>query len=275
MMQESVGMKFVKNKTRLPKWGHGVYSVLKRNFLYSRYTWLYTFIWTFIEPLLYLTALGYGLGSFIPEIQGQSYLDFYFPGLIAITAMFVPFFEATYTYYSKLRFEKTYNTILLSPISVSEILWGEILWAAFKGFFSGSGVALLGVILGILNGTQFLLCLSIIFMIAFVFGALGMLFTTMAKNYDFFYVAFSGLVLPMSLFSDTYYPMDKYPEQIQWALQIFPSVHGVKLLRFLIHPPPTTQLPWLEPALHFIALFFFLIIFTQISYRRFTKILMN
>lgn len=263
----------MKNSNSL-SWGHGVYSVLKRNFLYSKYTWVITFVWTFIEPLFYLLAIGYGLGSFIPEIQGQAYLDFYFPGLIAITSMFVPFFEATYTYYSKLRFEKTYHTILLSPISVSEILWGEILWAAFKGFFSGMGVSFLGMLLGILHFQQFLLSLPIIFLIAFVFSAFGMLVTTFAKNYDFFYVIFSGLILPMSLFSDTYYPVEKYPIQAQWAIELLPSIHGVRLLRFLIHPP-TINNEYIEPILHFIALGLFIFVFINWSYRRFRKILMN
>ncbi len=264
----------------MKNWIQGVLAVLKRNFLFSKYTWLITFVWTFIEPLLYLAAIGYGLGTFIPEIQGQSYLDFYFPGLIAITTMFVPFFESTYSFYSKLTYEKTYQTILLSPISVHQILWGEVLWASFKGFFSGFGVGLIGIIIGVLNWSQLFACSWVIFLMAFVFSALGMFFTTLAKNYDFFYIVFSGLVLPMSLFSDTYYPIIRYPEKVQWALKFLPSVHGVSLIREFIaiasnEVDATAGFSWIDPIIHVSVLLVFASALMFMSFKRFNKILLN
>jgi lipooligosaccharide transport system permease protein len=242
-----------------------------RNFLYVRYTFLVTLFWIFLEPAFYLFAIGYGVGGFIPEIQGQTYLEFYFPGLLATTSMMVPFFESTYGYFTKLHHQKTYNAILLTPVSVGEIMGGELLWAASKGFMSGFGILIVGLVLGVISADNLLICMGEVFLISFVFAIIGMLFTTFASNYDFFIFGTSGFILPMSLFSDTYFPIEKLPDKIQLLAHLFPLTHGVRLLRLTLK----NQFEGLVPLMHFLVLLAFVLVLSKWTYNRFRRILLN
>ena len=98
-----------------------------RNFLFFKKTFFVSIFWTVIEPLMYLGALGYGFGRYVPPIEGLSFLDFYFPGLLCSTAMMVSYFESTYPNYTKLTYQKTFSTIMLTPLTYKDILLGEIL----------------------------------------------------------------------------------------------------------------------------------------------------
>jgi lipooligosaccharide transport system permease protein len=259
------------NKKNFRIWGSGIFSIWMRNFLYVRYTFIITLFWIFIEPTLYLFAIGYGVGGFISEIQGQTYLEFYFPGLLATTSMMVPFFEATYGYFTKLKHQKVYNAVLLTPITVGEIMWGELLWAATKGFMSGFGVLIIGIIIGVVSLDKVLFCMGEIFLIAFVFSIIGMLFTTFADHYDFFIYGTSGFILPMSLFSDTYFPIERLPEKAQILIQLFPLTHGVQLIRLTLRG----KLEGMPPLIHLLVLLFFVLVLSNWTYSRFKKILLN
>ncbi len=218
----------------LPKWGHGVKSVWRRNFLHFRYTFWVTLCWIFIEPLLFLLAIGYGIGNFVSDINGKGYIDFYFPALLTVTAFSVPFFESTYNYYSKLTYQKTYQTILMTPVGVSEILWGELLWGASKGLLSCFAVSIVARVLNIYHSWLIFPVFMILALIAFLGAASGLLFTTFAKNYDFFNYAISGFLLPMTFFSDTYFPINQFPSALQIIIHFFPLIHGVKAVRLLL-----------------------------------------
>lgn len=221
-------------KRRIPKWGQGVATVWFRNFLQFRYTLWVTLCWIILEPLLSLLAIGYGVGNYIAVINGRSYIDFYFPGLLTVTAFSVPFFESTYNFYSKLTYQKTYQTILMTPVSASEILWAELLWAASKGLFSCIAISVIARLLSIYHSWLILPAFLILFLISFIGAACGMLFTTFAKNYDFFNYGISGFLLPMTFFSDTYFPIDQLHFSLKWAIQCFPLIHGVRATRFLL-----------------------------------------
>jgi lipooligosaccharide transport system permease protein len=259
------------NKTNFRLWGSGIFSIWMRNFLHVRYTMLITAFWIFLEPALYLFAIGYGVGEFIPEIQGKTYLEFYFPGLLATTAMMVPFFESTYGYFSKLRHQKTYHAILLTPISVGEIMWGELLWAATKGLMSGFGILVIGAILGIITPGKIITCMGIVALISFVFAIVGMLFTTYARHYDFFIYGTSGFILPMSLFSDTYFPIERLPLKVQWLVQMLPLTHGVRLMRLTLDE----QFNKGGTILHLGILIIFVVVLANWTYGRFRRILLN
>lgn len=254
----------------LPKWGHGVKSVWRRNFLHFRYTFWVTLCWIFVEPLLFLLAIGYGIGNFVSDINGKSYIDFYFPALLAVTAFSVPFFESTYNYYSKLTHQKTYQTILMTPVSVSEILWAELLWAASKGLLSCFAVSIVARVLNIYHSWLILPVFLVLFLIAFIGSASGLLFTTFAKNYDFFNYAISGFVLPMSFFSDTYFPINQLPNAIQIMIHFFPLIHGVKAVRLLLDGTSNSTL--------YFSIFILLVsalILTRVVYVRFKKLILD
>lgn len=214
-----------------PRWGLGVRIVWLRNWLHFRYTLVATLFWVLLEPLFYLAAIGYGIGSFVSNIQGQSYAEFYFPALLATTAMMVPFFESTYGNYTKMTWQKTYSTILYTPIGVDEIFLGEILWSTTKGFMSVLGVTVVAFFFNAFDSWLILPSFFILLLVSMVFSVLGMLFTTLAKNYDSFIYTTSGLIIPFSLFSGTYFPLENLPSGIRWLAYISPLTHGVAAVR--------------------------------------------
>lgn len=205
-----------------------------RNFLFFRKTFFVTLFWTVLEPLMYLTALGYGFGQYVPPIENLSFIDFYFPGLLCTTAMFVSYFEATYPNYTKLTYQKTYFTMLLTPLSASEVLAGEILWAATKGMIGIFGVQLIASFFGLFHW-QFFLALPILFLLALCFATFGMLMVSVAKNYDSFIFSTSGLIIPLSLISGTYFSLNDIPIFFKWISYIFPLSHATEITRALLY----------------------------------------
>lgn len=190
--------------------------------------------WVILEPLMYLGAIGFGVGSYINNINGQSYIDFFFPGLLCSTAMMVPFFEGTYANYTKLTYQKLYNHMLLTKMTPQEIVFGEILWATSKGLFGILGLTLIGALFGLVQDFRFLLILFVLVSTSWLFSAIAMLITSYAKNYDSFIYATSGFVIPMTLISGIYFPIEQQPIILQIVAYTLPLSHAVELCRSII-----------------------------------------
>ena len=215
----------------------GAFRVWSRNFLYFKKTWLVSLFWIVLEPVIYLGAMGFGLGAFVNNMGGVSYIEFFFPGLLATTAMMVAFFESTYGNYTKLTHQKTYATIMMTQIGPEEIVAGELLWAASKAFFGVLGVALVAFFFGLVDTYRIFLTLPILFLSSCLFSCLGMILTSYAKNYDSFIYSTSGLIVPMSLLSGTYFPLEQLPIPLRYIAYLFPLTHSVSATRSLLTHP--------------------------------------
>ncbi|MGZ3770649.1 MAG: ABC transporter permease [Bdellovibrio sp.] len=231
-------MKF-KDYYSMPKVNSGAFQVWSRNFLYFKKTWLVSIFWIVIEPVFYLGSIGFGLGAFVNNISGMSYIEFFYPALLSTTAMMIAFFEATYGNYTKLTHQKTYATIMLTRIGPDEIVAGELLWAASKGFFGVMGVVIVSAFFGLIDSYRILLAIPILFLLSALFSCIGMIFTSFAKNYDSFIYSTSGLIVPMSLLSGTYFPLEQLPSGLRYLAYIFPLTHAVAAVRQLLHQGPT------------------------------------
>ncbi len=205
-----------------------------RNFLFFRKTFLVSLFWTVLEPLMYLAAIGFGLGRFVEQIEGLTFIEFYYPGLLASTAMMVSYFESTYPNYTKLTYQKTFATMLLTPLNPDQILYGEILWAATKGFLGVCGVIAVSFVFGLFK-TEIFYTLPILFLLCLVFSAFGMIMTATAKNYDSFIFSTSGIIIPMSLISGTYFSIQNVPTLVKGVAQMLPLTHAVSLTRALLY----------------------------------------
>jgi len=148
--------------------------------------------------------------------------------------MMVSFFESTYGNFSKLTYQKIYVTMILAPVSSQQIVAGEILWAATKGTLSAIGVALVAIPFGLVSSMMILPVLGVIFLTALLFSALGMIVTSMVKNYDSIIYPTSGLIVPMSMLSGTYFPLDQMPTLLKILVYVFPLTHSVALSRALM-----------------------------------------
>lgn len=222
-----------KDVITLPRIGSGAFRVWQRDYFYFKKYIIASFFWSFTEPILYIAAFGYGLGFFVGQINGVPYLEFLAPAILATTAMQGAVFEATYSSFTKMRVQKTYETIMMTPINVEDVVFGEIVWGASKAFFGVIAVVIVYLVLGMITHSSFWLSLPVLFLLAYAISAMSMVVTGFARDYDSFTYFFSVVVTPMSLLAGTFFPLDHFPKWGQVLAYCLPLTHGVEITRAL------------------------------------------
>jgi len=224
---------------RLPKLTYRVWKVWRRNFDVFMKTFKVSFFPPLLEPIFYLAALGAGLGALITQqIEGQSYIQFIAPALVSITIMYSSFFECTYGSFVRMYYQRTFDAIIATPISVEEVIGGEILWGATRSLIGGTIV--LGVVAAfglvsthLITSPLFVLVLPVAFFSGLMFSAIGICFTALAPNIDFFNYPQYLLITPMFLLSSTFFPLTLLPKPLQiFAQAVLPLTHTVNLVRW-------------------------------------------
>jgi len=227
----------------LPRLGPGAFAVWRRNVLVWRKLIGPALLMNFGEPALYLLGLGFGLGHFVGDMGGMSYLAFLASGIIASSAMTTSSFEGMYSVFTRMVPQRTYEAILATPLEVDDILAGEMLWCATKSLFSGIAILIVALLLGVVAGWQALWALPVVFLIGLTFAGPAIVMTAFAKGYDFFNYYFVLAVTPMMLISGVFYPVDTLPPAMQTAVQLLPLPHAIELVRPLVTGAPLTQVP--------------------------------
>lgn len=208
--------------------------VLWRNIVVFKKTWLTNMTFYFVEPLLYLSAMGLGLGAFIGEINGTSYIQFIAPGIIASSAMWSAASESTYGSFVKMHFQKVYHAMVAAPLYIEEVVAGEILYAVFKAVIYGSIILLVITAFGLVPSSWALLTPLVLVLAGFVFAQMGMIWTGLVPKIDSFSFFFTLVITPMFLFSGVFFPIDSLPGFVQAAAWFLPLYHVVVLLRSLV-----------------------------------------
>lgn len=224
--------------------GHRTYYVWLRNAISYKPFIVPTFISSIMEPLLYLVAIGIGLGSYMGMINGMPYLNFIAPGLVVSAVMFSSTFECTYASYARMTMEKVYNAELVTPVSAEEVVAGEILWGMTRGLISGIIMLILLYIFGIALGKECLLYPVLWIAVSFLFASLSMVITSFARNFDFFNYYFQLFISPMFFFSGIFFPLDHFPTGVQWVADFLPLTHAVIISRALIYGNVSMQIAW-------------------------------
>jgi lipooligosaccharide transport system permease protein len=211
-------------------------ALLVRSATASRRTWM-PFVSGFFEPVFYLAAMGQGLGSMVGALPGPdgapiSYAAFIAPGLLAASAMNGAVFDSTYNVFFKLKYGRLYDAMLATPLGPVDIALGEIGWALIRGGLYALGfLAVMGGF-GLLVSPWALLALPAALVVAFAFAAVGMACTSFMRSWqDFDLVTLA--VLPMFLFSTTFFPLSVYPRWLQVVVECLPLYHAVELMRGL------------------------------------------
>jgi lipooligosaccharide transport system permease protein len=220
---------------KLPELTYRVWKVWQRDFDVFMKTWKVNFVPPLLEPIFYLVALGYGLGGFVSNIEGLPYIQFIAPALVAISVMNSSFFECTYGSFVRMYYQKTFDGIITTPINVEEVIAGELLWGATRSLVSSTIV--LGVVaaFGLISSPLFILIPPIAFLGGLMFSSIGMCFTAIAPNIDFFNYPGFLFITPMFLLSNTFFPFSRFPPALQtFALAVLPLVHQVTLTRGLM-----------------------------------------
>jgi lipooligosaccharide transport system permease protein len=210
--------------------------LIERNLYVYRRTWI-VIVSGFFEPLFYLLSIGFGLGQLVGSVPGPGgveipYQLFIAPALLASSSMNGAITEATLNFFFKLKYQKTFDSILSTPLSVADIAVGELGWALIRGALYTVGFLIVMVLLNIGVSPWLILTVPAALLISFAFGAVGMAATSFMRTWQDFDLI-QLVILPMFLFSGTFYPLDAYPEPLRLLVQATPLYQGVDLLRSL------------------------------------------
>jgi lipooligosaccharide transport system permease protein len=192
----------------------------------------------FVQPVLYLMAFGFGIGQLIGDIQDGSgnpvsYAAYIAPALLATSAMNGALYDATWNVFFKMHFSKVYQVMLSSSLGPMDVALGEISWALIRGATYSIGFMAIVMPLGLVTSAWGLLAIPAATLIAFGFASIGMAITSYMKNFQQMnWVNF--FLLPMFLFSGTFFPVSVYPEWIQVIVKALPLWQGVDLVRSLM-----------------------------------------
>ncbi len=210
--------------------------LIERNIFVYRHAWL-MILSGFFEPLFYLLGIGFGLGALVGTITGpggepMSYQAFVAPALLASSAMNGAIAESTFNFFFKLNYNKTFTSILATPLSAGDIALGELVWALIRGGLYAIGFLVVMIVLGLASSPWVILAIPAALLVGFAFGAVGMAATSFMKSWQDFDLV-QLVVLPLFLFSATFFPLETYPEPLQIVVRLTPLYQGVDLIRSL------------------------------------------
>lgn len=213
-------------------------SVWLRNARVWRKLLLPAVVMNFGEPILYLLGFGLGLGMFVGEVRDMPYLVFLASGIVASSAMTTASFEAMYSVFTRMVPQHTYDSLMATPLSIDDIVSGEILWCASKGVISSMAILAVGWLLDVTAGWQALLALPVVFLAGLSFAGPALMMSALATSYDFFNYYFVLIITPMLLLSGVFFPIEHFPAALQAAVQWLPLPHVVALARPLVAGQP-------------------------------------
>jgi lipooligosaccharide transport system permease protein len=184
---------------------------------------------TLIDPVLFIAAFGIGLGAYVSKIGEHEYINYMAPGLAVTTALFTAFFETSYGFFIRLRFENIYKAMLTTPVGPNELICGEFIWVGLKGALMSLGVSIVVACFGLVEW-QFIFLMPIVgFLVALACGALGFMAAALVKNINQFQTVYALVISPMFFFSGVFYPVDSLPTVIKVTSNLSPLYHGVRL----------------------------------------------
>jgi lipooligosaccharide transport system permease protein len=219
--------------------------VWRRNGIYSLGHWHTNVVPPMTEPLLYLLAFGAGVGALVGDVdfggRAVPYTTFIAPALVVVGAMFQSFFETAYSSFVRMYYQRIWDAMTATPLSLGDILTGEALWGATRGIFAGLVVLAVLSVLGFVPATALPAMLVTIVVTACLFSVLGLLFTSLLGSIDAFNYPVFLLIMPMFLFGETFFPVSVLPG---WAQSV---AHATPLYTVMQVARPAT-LGALDPA---------------------------
>jgi lipooligosaccharide transport system permease protein len=224
-----------------------VLRVVEHHFMVYRRTWRGTVFSTLLNPVLFLAAIGVGLGSFVDEanpggVAGVPYIVFLAPGLLAGQAMNTATFESTYPVMAGIKWLKTYVAMILSPLAPRHVAIGQLTWVGLRVGFGAVVFLAVMVLFGATDVPHAIAMWPAAVLVGFAFAAPIQAFAATQSNDNFFAALFRFVILPMFIFSGTFFPISQLPELLQIVAVLTPLWHGVALTRAI-------ALDSVEPAL--------------------------
>jgi lipooligosaccharide transport system permease protein len=246
--------------------------LVERNLTAYRRMWLILVTGAF-EPIFYLLSLGVGLGRLVPDVVGPggarvSYVSFVAPALLATAAMNGAIYDSIFGIFHRLKYDKVYDAILATPLTAPDIALGELVWCLMRGGMYAVAFTAVVAFFGVLASPWAILAIPAALLIGVGFAGLGMASATfMRSSQDFEFV--NLLMMPMFLFSTTFFPLGVYPRGLQLFVEATPLYQGIEIIRGLM-------LGVVEPALAWRALYLAALAVAGlwVASRRFGKLLL-
>ncbi|MFC4589570.1 ABC transporter permease [Sphaerisporangium corydalis] len=228
-------------------------------------------LYSIFEPVLYLLAIGVGVGRLVGDVAGVDvgYASFVAPGLLATAVMNSALHETMEAAFTKVRYDRFYQSVLVTPVTVTGVVVGEVAWAMLRGLITAVGFLVVITAFGLVPSAWALATLPAALLVGFAFGACGLAVTTYIRGWhDFQYVQL--VLLPMFLFATTFYPVTVYPRVVQFVVELLPLYHAIQLLRGL-------ALGRIEPALLVSAAYLVImgVLGLVVARRRWTRVLLH
>ncbi|WP_125132684.1 ABC transporter permease [Microbacterium sp. 10M-3C3] len=245
-------------------WAGNPQAVLQRGFLAARSSNWIVVVSGFFEPVLYLASMGIGLGALVGDVATSTglvvpYAAYIAPALLAVSAMNGAVYDSTWNVFFKLNYGKQYEGMLSTSLGPLDVALGEILYALLRGLLYACGFMVIMQLFGLNLAPTAILALPSVLLIAFGFASLGMAITSYMKTFQ--QMDWINLImLPMFLFSATFFPITQYPAAIQLVVQAFPLWHGVELIRGLTTGSLSPVLLW--HVLYFVVMIAVGLVFT-------------
>ncbi len=209
--------------------------VFLRNLLVWKKLAIPSLVGNIAEPLIWLVAFGYGMGALVGQVnlngQPVPYLLFLASGSICMSAMQAASFEALYSAFSRMQMQKTWDGIMNAPVGLDDIVFAETLWAAFKAIFTVSIIMVVMLLLGLGHHWTLLLAWPVLLLAGITFSCIAMIFTALAKGYDFFTYYFTLFLTPMMFLSGVFFPREQLPGWMQAITQWLPLSAAIELVR--------------------------------------------
>lgn len=206
--------------------------VIERNMLAYRRSWL-LFLSGFAEPVLFLLSIGIGVGELVGQIDGVDYRAFVAPGMLAVSAMFGAVVDTTFGFFVKYKYARLYDGVIATPLGADDIAVGEVVWALMRGAVYSAGFIVTMLAMGLVESWWALLAVPAAILIGYAFAGAGLAATTFMRSFmDFDFVNMA--VLPMFLFSGTFFPLSQYPDALQVVVKLTPLYQGVAIERGLV-----------------------------------------
>jgi lipooligosaccharide transport system permease protein len=241
--------------------------LVERNLMVYRHQMVVIFSGV-LEPIFYLAGIGFGLGGIIKTVQltdGReiAYAAYVAPALLATAAMNGAVFETIFNVFFKLNYAKTYDGILATPMGISEIALGEMLWALMRAALYAAAMLLIMLGLGLILSPWAILAFPVALLISAAFAAAGLAGTSFLRTVQDFDIPMGLIVQPMFLFSGTFFPISVYPTPIQVFMEVNPLFHAIRLIRGL-----SIGIVGVEQAWDFAFLFGFFVLMMWIAMRQ-------
>jgi lipooligosaccharide transport system permease protein len=215
-------------------WPKGALRFWQRNVFIFRRIFPESIAMNFLEPVIYLLAMGFGVGAYLTTIGGLPYLTFVATGLVATAAMFGATFECTYNAYVQMYYEKTYDGAITTPLGVEDVVVGEIVWGATRSVIYGTVFLVVVALFGVVRSPLALLVPVLFLLSGLMFSVIAMIFTAVNPSIDYFPFYFALFITPMFMFSGVFFPLDALPAWVNAATWFTPLSHVVRLSRGLI-----------------------------------------